>query len=115
MQERLKFSRFSILSLLVLFLVSPMSCHHQYRLDGSHPKVVVVLLRQLSAGQLIQVHDFPRQGFGRDEALREQHDLSNLIVVGHHHGHRTEEGLQVVRQIYSTGIPIKAHMLCTCN
>lgn len=88
-----------------------MSCHHQNRLDGSHPKVVVVLLRQLSAGQLIQVHDFPGQGLGRDEALGEQHDLCNLIVVGHHHGHRSEEGLQVVWQIYSTGISIKAHIV----
>lgn len=71
----------------------------------------MVLLRQLSAGQLIQVHNFPGQGLGCDEALGEQHDLCYLVIVRHHHGHWTEEGLQVVWQVDSTGISIEAHML----
>lgn len=95
--------------ILVLFFVTSVACHHQHRFNGSHPKVVVILLRQLSTGQLVQVYDFTGQGFGSYEALREQHDLGNLVVVRHHHGHRTEKRLQVIRQIHSTSISEKEH------
>jgi len=39
------------------------------------------------------------------EALGEEHDLGDLWVVGHHHGHGTEQRLEVVRQLNTTSIP----------
>ena len=41
-----------------------MSSHDKDGLDGTHTEVVVVLLGQLSAGQLVQVHDLAGQGLG---------------------------------------------------
>jgi len=50
--------------LLLLSMEATMSSHDKDGLDGTHTKVVVVLLGQLSAGQLVQVHDLAGQGLG---------------------------------------------------
>ena len=39
------------------------------------------------------------------EAERIQHNLSDQRVVRHHHGHRAEQHLQVIREFRATGIP----------
>ena len=88
-----------------------MSSHDEDGLDGPHAEVVVVLLGQLLAGQVVEVDDLVGQRLGLDEALGEQHDLGDEGVVRHHHGHRAEQRLEVVGQLHSTCIPAvhKAH------
>lgn len=83
-----------------------MTCHDQYRLDGSHPEVVMVLLGELFAGQLVQVDNLLGEGLGLHEPFREQHDLSNEGIVRHHHGDGAEQILQVVRELHSACIPV---------
>jgi len=59
----------------------------------------VVLLGQLLARELVQHGHLLGQVLGGVEALREEHDLADLLEVRHNHGHRPEERLQVVRQL----------------
>ena len=39
------------------------------------------------------------------EAEGDEHDLADQAVVGHHHRHRAEQRLQVVRQLRAPGVP----------
>lgn len=48
----------------------PVPRHDKDRLDGPHSKVIMVLLGELSAGQLVQVDYLPRQHLGRAETYR---------------------------------------------
>ena len=73
--------------------------HHQHRLDGPHPEVVVVLLRELLTAQLVHLHHLLGEDSRVLEALRVQDNLGDELVVGHHHGNRSEQGLQVVGQL----------------
>ena len=70
--------------------------HDQQRLDGSHAEIVVILLTQLLGAQLVQLGHLATEVLGVAEALREEHDLRDEAVVGHHHRHRSEQHLQVV-------------------
>ena len=49
-----------------------------------------------SPGQVEHCHQFPANGLGCLEALREEDNLRNLLVVRARHGHRPEQLLQVV-------------------
>ena len=73
-------------------------------LDSSHAKVVVVLWAQLLWRQRERGHNLFGQRFGVGEAERKQGNLGDERVVGHHHGHGSEQGLQVVGQFGAAGI-----------
>jgi len=42
---------------------------------------------------------------GQQEALREQHDLTDLLQVGHDDHHGTEQGLYRLWQLCAAGVP----------
>jgi hypothetical protein len=71
----------------------------EHRLDGPHAVVVVMLRAQLLRAQAIRGHDLNGQRSRINETVRVQGDLGDHGVVGHHHGHRAEERLQVVGQL----------------
>jgi len=75
----------------VLELEVPRS--HQYSFDGPHAVVVMELGGQLLGAEPVRHHDLHRQRFGVQEAVRIQRDLCYQRVVGHHHGHRSEQHL----------------------
>ena len=50
-------------------------CHDEHGFDGSHAEVVVVLLGELLAAQLVHLSHLPRQRLARLEALRVQDHL----------------------------------------
>lgn len=58
----------------------------------------MVLRAQLLRAESVCLHDFLGQGARLEEAVGVETDLSNGNVLGHHHSHRTEQGLQVVWQ-----------------
>ena len=65
----------------VLVLVRVLSLegprHHEDRLDGPHPKVVVVLLGELLTAQLVHLYHLLGQVLGGLEALGVKDHLSN--------------------------------------
>ena len=67
--------------------------HHQHRLDGPQPPVVVILLGQQLLAQRVQGDELPGQGLGLKESLRHEHDLGDQPEVGDTHGTRPEENL----------------------
>ena len=73
--------------------------HHEHGLQRAHAEIVVVLLRELLGGELVQLDHLARQVFRGLEALGEEHHLSHQRVVGDHHGHRPEQRLEVVGQL----------------
>ena len=73
--------------------------HHEHGLQRAHAEVVVVLLRELLGGELVQLDHLARQVFRGLEALGEEHHLGDERVVGDHHGHRPEQRLEVVGQL----------------
>lgn len=57
---------------------------------------------QLFACNLVEMDNLSREDFGRFESLRTKNHFGNDVKVGHHHGHRTNKDLQVVRKLYTT-------------
>ena len=53
----------------------------------------------------VSSHNLHRQGTSVNEPTRIQDNLGDHGIVWHHHGHRAEEGLKVVREFRSAGIP----------
>ena len=74
----------------------------EYRLDGSHAVVVVVLRGELLRAQPVGGHNLDRERAGIDEATGVEHDLGDHRVVGDHHGHGAEESLQVIGKLRAT-------------
>eukprot|EP00968_Pinguiococcus_pyrenoidosus_P001317 scaffold58_cov256-Pinguiococcus_pyrenoidosus.AAC.12 len=80
------------------------SGHDQHGLQGAQAEVVVVLLAELALGQLVEHRHLLGQRLGALEALREQHDLADLLQVRHDHGHGAEERLEVIGQLGAAGV-----------
>ena len=80
------------------------ACSRYDSLDSPHPKVVVVLGTELLRGQLEGGHYLLGENFGVREPKGEKHDLCNHGVVRDHHGHRPEQGLEVVRELCPSSI-----------
>ena len=59
---------------------------------------------QLLRTQSVHRYDLHGQGTRLNEPTRVQGDLGNHGVIRYHHGHRTEQGLQVVRQFRSASV-----------
>jgi len=76
----------------------------EHRLDGPHAVVVVELTGELFGAQSVRGHDLDREWAGIDEAERVEGNLGNDGVVGNHHGHGSEQSLQVVWQLGSARV-----------
>lgn len=76
----------------------------QHGLDRSHSVIVMMLAAELLRAKLVGGDDFHGQRSAVVEAVRVQSVLRDERVIGHHHGHRAEERLQVVRQLGSAGV-----------
>jgi hypothetical protein len=74
------------------------------RLESSEAKVVVGLRRELLGAQVEEGDDLAGERLGGAEALGEEHDLSDELAVGASHGHASEELLEVVGEVGSTGV-----------
>ena len=81
-----------------------LTCHHQHGLYGSQREVVVVLLRELLSGKLVEHGHLFGEDLGHSETLRHKHVLANKEKVGLDHRNGSEEGLQVVGKLRTTGI-----------
>ena len=67
-----------------IWLRAPQAASHdQHRLDGAHAKVVVVLLAQLLAGQLVQLHHLAGK---RPGILKACHSIEGQLKVPSLHG-----------------------------
>ena len=75
------------------------TCHEENGLDSPETKVIMVLVRELAARQMVQGDNLGGQILGGEEAEREENDLGDEVEVGHHHGHGPVQRLQVVRQL----------------
>ena len=74
------------------------------RFDGAHAEVVVVLRAELLAAQFERGHDLLRERSRLRKAEREERDLGDQRIVGHHHCHRAEQSLQVVGQLRAASV-----------
>eukprot|EP00964_Phaeocystis_antarctica_P042671 scaffold24462_cov48-Phaeocystis_antarctica.AAC.3 len=72
---------------------------HDDRVHSAHAEVVVVLAAELLRGEPEGGDELLREWLALVEAEGEETDLGDHRVVGHHHGHRTEERLEVVGQL----------------
>mmetsp|Transcript_17017 Transcript_17017/g.54249 ORF Transcript_17017/g.54249 Transcript_17017/m.54249 type:complete len:785 (-) Transcript_17017:5142-7496(-) len=78
----------------------------QHRFERAQAPVVVLLRRKELLGEVEHAHQLaPRVPRG-SEALRKQQHLSNELVVGHGHGHGTEERLEVIGELAAAAIAL---------
>ena len=94
--------------------------HHQHGLERAQTEVVVALLGELLAGQLVQDGHLLGEQLGGGEALGEEHDLADLLQVGHDDDDGPEEGLDGVGQLGAARVARvhrdkHAHLLCECD
>ena len=76
---------------------------------GCRPPYVYRSHKQLlvcSLGEVEDSHQLPPDALGLLEALREQDDLGNLLVVGARHGDRPKQLLQVVWQLLPPSVAL---------
>ena len=66
----------------------------QHGLDGPHPVVVVMLGGEQLGAETVGGDDLARQAASNHEAHGVEGDLGDEGVVGHHHGHSTEQHLK---------------------
>ena len=59
---------------------------------------------ELLRAETISLHDLLGEGARLDEAVRVERDFGNGDILGNHHGHGTEQSLQVVRQNGPTSV-----------
>ena len=78
--------------------------HDEHGLERTHAEIVVVLLRELLGGELVQLDHLSGEVLGRLETLREEHHLRHQRVIRDHHRHRAEQRLEVIRQLRATGV-----------
>ena len=76
----------------------------QHALERAQPEVVVVLLRELLLGELVEHRHLLGEQLAPCEALGHEHVLADHARVGRHHGHRPEERLEVVGQLGAAGV-----------
>jgi hypothetical protein len=62
------------------------------------------LRRQLLVGQTQRFSDFNSQRTGVLESERQELNFSNHSVTGHHHGHRSEESFEVIRELRASSV-----------
>lgn len=81
-----------------------MSSADEHRLERAKAEIVVRLGRELLGAKVEEGDDLGGEGFGGPEALREEHDLGDKLPVGTSHRHASEELLEVVGEVGTTGV-----------
>lgn len=81
------------------------SSTRQHRLQSTQSEVVMRLSRQLLKTEVEEWYDLARQYFRRSKAFREEHDLSNELLIRTSHCYASEQLLEIVWQIGSACIP----------
>ncbi len=97
------------------------SSNHKHGFDGSQTPIIMVLQMTLIRGTIfnwypyllgqellaegVEGDELPRQGPGLEEAFGHQHDLADQAKVGHNHGARAEQGLEVLGQLGPARVP----------
>eukprot|EP00982_Pelagococcus_subviridis_P013198 31229-Pelagococcus_subviridis.AAC.10 len=93
------------------------SCIVRYKIASSEPsgsmrlnapaarEIGITNERSLLLRQLHDRDHLLREDFRGGEALREHHDLRDEVKVGDHHRHRSDDRLEVIRQLRATGVP----------
>mmetsp|Transcript_13743 Transcript_13743/g.31845 ORF Transcript_13743/g.31845 Transcript_13743/m.31845 type:complete len:1547 (-) Transcript_13743:4516-9156(-) len=76
----------------------------EHRQDVAQTEVVVDLLGQLLLAKRVQHVELLRQDHVTLVADRGELHAHDNLAVGHHHGHVTEERLQVLRQLLATSV-----------
>ena len=67
--------------------------HHEDRLDCPHAEIVMVILRELLGGKLVELNHLGCQVLSTLEPLSEEHHLSYLSIGRDHHRNRSEKDL----------------------
>lgn len=80
------------------------SSHDEQRLDSPHTEIVVVLLRKLFRGKFIKLDHLLGENTGVFKTFCEEHDFCDHGIIRDHHGHRSEERLEIIGELGTASV-----------